>query len=738
MNKTFYYVADTEAQTVRNDTQWQELYANEKLKKTRLTTKKTLIENNVIPCVNKESNVKKISHLTNEHSKVLASIRNMLCEDMTTYLLGYAPVYTTKARRNSSRQYKQLIKYHERHKNQYNDFESCEMCHRREASQVRYFEDLTDKGDIWLNMLEEISKKHKSAKGTKGDKIVIFFHNLDYDIQSFLETVRTHSCIKILENKSIYHDSKIYKCAFMYKGFNFEFCDSLKLYNQPLADLASLVGWEKQTEDATYTWFKLDPWSETYMKERRYFQYDIAILKHVMEMHFFHHPNQKFRYTASSYAEAELKACVKNDLKKKYGVKKMQEIYANIFRPKTDFFTPDFQDFVRSAYYGGFVYADKDHINKIVRRGIAADVNSLYPSVMLNRNYPDYTSAEEIRRDDKSTVLKTLNEENQFAIFKIRITKLELKEKGVPCFPKNAGYGLGRDIFNLDDLIKNKAVASYAIVNLTNIDLKHVLKNYNIKWSLVFGVKFNRYFERPFKSFVLKHKKEKEDAVREGNMAKKLIAKLTLNSAYGKFAQREINQTIKFVDDYVPYFEEVEKETETPKSFKHNILIGCFITAFARDVLLTAIEKIKQSSIAEFWYCDTDSIHFGYKGDKDYIKCANEIIDDIGLGYDPAEFGKWKAEQYIEWGKYLGNKRYWEYDPVLKAKEKDPNVIKGAGIQKVGKEFIERKGLNYFTYDNFNTIVVPFKVSKKVHGGVKIFMDYKEIKPNMWQYEFID
>ena len=244
--------------------------------------------------------------------------------------------------------------------------------------------------------------------------------------------------------------------------------------------------------------------------------------------------------------------------------------------------------------------------------------------------------------------------------------------------------------------------------------------------------------ERPFTTFVLKYKKEKEDAVRRGDMVSKLIAKMMLNSCYGKFAQRQIEEDEYLIKDIngLPAIQRASKLHDEDAK-RHNILLGVYVTAFARDVLLNAIEKIQKSDLAEFWYCDTDSVHFGYLGDKDYIKDASEILQDIGIPFDTAQFGKWKDEQYMQEAKYLGSKRYWEIDPVRGSKGKDPNVIKGAGIQQIGKQYLEQQGIDAFNYDDGNTIWVPFKVSKKVYNGIKIFMDYKEIKPSHWQYKFL-
>ena len=712
-NRSFLiFASDTEAQLEFDDSKQQKKYSEINRQKRELETKRDLQNMGIY-----DYGLKNVRNEIKKLSDELDRIKPFICENMNTYLIGYAPVYRSKyyrKRRDFSLKRKHKYLKHG------GEFATCQACHQLEKKQVRYFVEKDINNSPWFDMLDDMCEQYRSKIVDGGTHTaLIYFHNLNYDIQSLLQV--------IVDNRNLFDDIEIinnanawYSFKFKYRNCCFELRDSFKLYSQKLANLASLVGWQKLTEQATYTWFDLN--SKKFDDELEYFIYDINILVHVLEMHFDKFPKQKIRITMPGYAEAELKNCIREDDRKNNS-----NNYYKIFNVKL---SDKVENFIRSAYFGGFVYANNQLINKKLYKGITADVNSLYPSVMLNRDYPDIHKAEELTADEFKKL--KLNDWHTFAIVQIEIRKLKLKNNGVPCFPKKTGFGVPKDINDLSDLLS--PFDNTATINLTTLDLWHIQQNYDIKYRFVRGMIWRDYIKRPFTSFVLKHKKEKEDAVREGNKVKKLIAKLMLNSSYGKFAQRNIEDTkiLNIDNDGLPMLQTIEG-VHNEDAKRRNILIGCYVTAFARDVLLTTIETIQKSKLATFWYCDTDSVHFGYNGDKDYIKDASEILNDIGIPFDVAEFGKWKDEQYMQYAKYLGSKRYWEYDPT----KKDPNVIKGAGIQKIGKDFLVKQGIDAFTYSDGNTIWVPFKVSKKVYGGIKIFMDYKEIKPSHWQYKFI-
>jgi len=114
--------------------------------------------------------------------------------------------------------------------------------------------------------------------------------------------------------------------------------------------------------------------------------------------------------------------------------------------------------------------------------------------------------------------------------------------------------------------------------------------------------------------------------------AKKQLAKLMLNSLYGKFASNP-NVTGK-----VPYLNEDGSNSfyMGEEEFKDPVYtpMGIFITSWARHVCIGTSQKCYDRII----YCDTDSIHL----------TGTKIPDEIKDQIDPKKIGYWKHESTFE------------------------------------------------------------------------------------------
>lgn len=629
---------------------------------------------------------------------------------MNTYLLGYAPLMTPKRLALIDDDINKQSKWIDNH--------------------VKYYFEPDYEVSPWQQMLDDlVAQYHDKITEGADYRLIIYFHNLDYDVQHFFQQVVDKKLHHDVTIDSIIYNASLYSVEFTYLGCKFELRDSMKLYNQSLANLGKSVKWQKQTEKATYDWFPLKKSKRLY-NEIEYFKFDIGVLSAVMSHHFINFKG-KAKLTAAAYAEKGLK----HDIKK-YDDIHGTDKYKAVFEPAIDYVN---RVYIRSAYFGGFVYANRYLLNKKLKRGLVGDVNSLYPSVMLNRNYPDWRSLRELTEKEFSSL--QLDDLETFAIVTIAFSKLKIKADGVPVIPKKEAFGQSREIYNLSDLEDDRTIT------VTSLDLFHIKENYDCEYSFITGVICDKAIIRPFREFVLKHKKEKENAA---NKVQRQVAKIYLNSSYGKFAQRQIDTThvlYQKEDGVVGYREIPDDEESKPK----NILIAVWVTAFARDVLFKAINKVKASSVAELWYCDTDAVHFGYSGKLDPINQGKEIFEEIGIPYSENIFGKWKPEQHMSEAVYLGSKRYWEQDPVAENNYKMKHskaskieirqagaIIKGAGIQKVGKDYLVKKGIEYFRYYYDEPLIVPFNASKKVIGGVKIYKSIKKIEPTEYQNKFIN
>ena len=169
---------------------------------------------------------------------------------------------------------------------------------------------------------------------------------------------------------------------------------------------------------------------------------------------------------------------------------------------------------------------------------------------------------------------------------------------------------------------------------------------YSIEWVILW-----RRGARSYEPYVKEKYEAKASAKREGNKTLLLTAKLLLNSAYGKLAERierseghyEISEktgAVHFVADGV------EESTRGAM----NVAIGALVTATARVFILSKIREICHGDkmAREFVYIDTDSIH----AFADYEKA------------DPYALGGLKLEATCEAVKYIAPKTYVDVESV--------------------------------------------------------------------------
>ena len=355
---------------------------------------------------------------------------------------------------------------------------------------------------------------------------------------------------------------------------------------------------------------------------------------------------------------------------------------------------------IRRAYRGGFTWLNDRFAGVEISEGLVFDVNSLYPAQMYSRQLPygmpDYFNGKYV-------------EDSNFPLYIQHIRcEFELKEGYIPTIQIKKD-----DRFRANEYLKNSK-GEIVDLYLTNIDLELIEEHYDLyDLEYVDGWKF-RQKTGLFNNFI-----EKWTYVKTHETgAKKLLAKLMLNSLYGKFASNP-NVTGKYPylhpDGSCGFTLPKDEEGEVIEEFKDPIYtpMGVFITSWARYTTITAAQKCYDRII----YCDTDSIHLTGTEIPDAIK---DIIDDNKLGY-------WQHEATFKRGKFLRQKTYLE-DVCMKTIIKNGKEVKvNAGVHDY--EFLDLKvtcaGMpdnvkGKVTFDNFN---IGFKsdgklMPKHVNGGV--------------------
>jgi hypothetical protein len=175
------------------------------------------------------------------------------------------------------------------------------------------------------------------------------------------------------------------------------------------------------------------------------------------------------------------------------------------------------------------------------------------------------------------------------------------------------------------------------------------------------------------------------------------IAKLHLNSLYGKFASNpNVTSKIPILENGHVRFVTGEPETRAPVY----TAMGAFITAYAREITIRAA----QVNYATFAYADTDSLHL----------LTHEVPADIHV--HPSDLGAWKLEYHFQEALYVRAKFYLERECVDPKGAVEPWVNRMAGVP----EHVSER----MTFDDvFDGNVLHGKLTpKNVPGGI-VLMD---------------
>ena len=718
--KALLFALDTETQLIKDDTPTQN----------KIELLKKDIKVKEIACLKEEVTRKEYLEFKRNKEQEISELQTKTCNEIQTYALGYEQLRTIKKANKSY--YKNVIKIHELEKHS-GDYWNCSKCQELMSKKVKIITNFDNDKDIYLEFLDRIKATYPSIQKGKSSYARVYVHNLKFDARALEYTILNNqelfTDVETVVNKNMY-----YQISFYYKNCLFKFVDSLKVLAMPLAKVAKLVGMKKQTQDATYTWFNLRKDKETVKKELRYLAFDVLILQHGIE--FIRQTIGTKFLTSASYAINDLQKELKKD-DRKYN----HDYYERIFKTG---YTKDIDAYIRRAYFGGVTMVLPEKDNFFHGLGFSADCNSMYPASMLN-NYPDPTSLVALDAKDCERWFNQFADDRttNFALFQIEIKKLKLKKNGLPFFPKKvARFGQTQAIVSLDDIINTELQSSY-ICTVTNLDLHTILNEYDLEFRFLDGIANTKYLKAPFKNFVEKHAKDKVRAKREKNEELKFIAKLCLNSSYGKFAERfhETNEVLTMNDNGDPEYKEVENSEEWEQ--KGNILIAVFVTAFARKNLYEQCVNVQKSKYTSLNYVDTDSVHFSYAGkfSKEINELAHKyrtneeineaqqenlfksICNELNIKYDIALFGYWKLEGFFDKAIYLASKRYIEYDLI------EGDNVKVAGVQTIGRKYILDKGIEYFRYSRDHNIIVPFLATRKVLKGYKFINTYKFLTP---------
>lgn len=448
----------------------------------------------------------------------------------------------------------------------------------------------------------------------EGDRTV-FFHNLRFDGGYILDwllhrgfkvndpvvvkgTPLPHSFTPIISS-----EGQFYKIWVSTDNADVIFMDSLKKIPLSVESMAKAYGLEMGKGSIDYVTYRESDYIPS-PEEIQYVRTDTGIVAEVLRQQL---TEGLTSMTSSSDALREFKNVVGPKVFKMWFPKLSLEDDTSI----------------RAAYRGGFTYADTRTAGVIQGAGMVLDVNSLYPYIMhsrplpVGRPFPVDIDPEEVS-DDYLWV----------ATF---CFTAKLKERGIPCIQLR-----GSNRFKPTEY--QHRVDEPTEMRVTNVDWKLINDMYDVEVYGYNDVMLLKKREGLFNDYIDKWMKVKE--VSTGG--KRQIAKLMLNSLYGKFASRiERRNKIPVMRDGVVHYvpsenEELGKPVYTP--------VGVFVTAWARDYTI----RSAAANYERFLYADTDSLHL------------EGTEPPEGLNVHPTHLGAWKIEGTFERAIFVRAKQYCE------------------------------------------------------------------------------
>lgn len=549
----------------------------------------------------------------------------------------------------------------------------------------------------------------------KGKSKKLFFHNLKFDGEFIISwLLRNHFEHVGMDQKAVPAEcfqtliddmGQFYKMTICFsrrgkKVQKVEIYDSLKRIPDKAAKIAKDYGLPMAKGSIDYTMPRPVGYHPT-EDEEDYIQTDCRIVQMALQ---FQEKEGMRKMTTASNALAWYKELVENRFNYWFPV-----------LPKA------LDDDIRKAYKGGFTWANPRYQGKDVGAGIVLDVNSLYPWAMYDTllpwGYPVYFEGKP-HPDDLY----------QLYIVRIRCA-FKLKKGFIPTIQIKGKIFRETEYLTSSEMrIGGHKELMRVDLTLTNVDFDLFMSHYDVfDLEYISGYKFKG--QRGMFREYIDHWMHVKATSPKGS-AQRALAKLMLNSLYGKFAsstERYNKIPVMCPDGVVRYY----CHNEPARDSKGNILfdgnnirwatdeegniiripptiadpvytpVAAFITAYAREKTISSAQAV----FPRFMYADTDSLHL----------LGTEIPE--GMEIHPTNLGAWDHEKTFTRARFLRAKTYIE--------EVDGRLeVTCAGMPDDVKYYDptdpEDKPEDHPTWDNFRPgKTYPGKLlPKRVPGGI--------------------
>lgn len=542
------------------------------------------------------------------------------------------------------------------------------MCEVEDLSNVYIGTDIYD----FMDMCEQLR-----------DNLRVYFHNLKFDGQFIISWLFQNEFLLVKDSrdratrtfKTMISDEGLYyaiEVIFYKKGKNIKkvtFYDSMKLLPMSVEKIAESFHLPMKKGKIDYDAHNDLPYgSPLTEEEKEYIINDVKIVAHAIDF-----------FQKQGLDRITIGSCAMSEYKKLIGQRAFDRYFPVLH----------YHDDIKQSYRGGFTYVNPKFAGKTLGNGVVLDVNSLFPWVMRTKLLPHGTP---IFYQGK------YEPDELYPLYTQMLTcEFELKPGKIPTI-QNRRFGSSEYIISSND--------EQMTLCLNSVDLELFLENYEV---------FNPIWHKGWKfmgstglfdEYVDKWSAAKIQARKDENWGLYMIAKLFLNSLYGKFgASRTRRSKIPYMDgDIVAY-----KDTDPEQTDGVYVAMASFITSYAREKTIRAAQQICDDyeagrSKIQFCYADTDSLH-----------CISEdhSLPD-GLHIDKYELGAWKYESRFNRAKFLRAKCYIENSTE---KVDDPDAAYNLKVTVAG---MPEECHDQVTFSNFQIGAQYYgkKTPKIVPGGV--------------------
>lgn len=449
-----------------------------------------------------------------------------------------------------------------------------------------------------------------------------------------------------------------------------EFRDSSKLITLSIEEIPKAFGLDEVKGTMDYLKIRL-PGYQPAKDEEEYLNHDVIILAKALNI-----------MRDRGLHKLTTGACALHDYRQRMGSKLFNRLFPKL--------APGIDADIRQSYKGGWTYLNPEFKDKVVQDGKVFDVNSMYPWAMkyclLPFDAPVYFKGK-------------YNPDPNYPLYVQQLScEFHLKPGHYPSIQ------IKHNIFYAENDYITDSVEP-TLLTLTSVDLELLYFNYDVQHEEWYGGYMFRGQVGMFDEYIDYWYGEKTEAKKNKNGGQAQIAKLFLNSLYGKFgARREGRSKIPYWD---PIDEKVRYETGNLEERKGGYLpVATFITSYCRD-------KINRGAYAcgeRFAYADTDSLHI----------LGLEPVE--GLDVDNYRLGSFKEEEVFIRAKFIRQKTYLEVYMAMDkfGKEVEKINLKCCGMPRKMQETVtEDKFVSGAVFDaSKDKTLAPKLMPKVVKGGV--------------------